>query len=200
MVAPATSLFPLAQKFPAGIFFQEEWNETPRSVTTRFQQSLSGGSGDRKHTPTGTGKCNLSAKHRQTTGQLPTPEMPGDPVWDTQTHIQAWASSRDTGTFTEHLLNTRPWLEKQGSPACLQSCLPWELRSEPRHVLTSGPLHLLFPLLGCPPERALSRTLYSLRSERAAHHSVPILFLTAIKTSKTFWFMYVYCLPLPARI
>lgn len=143
-------------------FFQEEWNETPHSVTTRFQQSLSGGSGDRKRTPTGTGRCNLSAKHRQTTGQLPTPEMPGDPIWDTQTHIQVWASSRDAGTFIEHLLNTRPWLERQGSPACLQSCLPWELRSEPRHVPTSGPLHLLFPLLGCPPGKAPPTKLHPL--------------------------------------
>lgn len=58
IMAPATSLFPLAQKFPAGVFFfffpQEEWNETLCSVTTGFQQGLSGGSGDRKHMPTGT--------------------------------------------------------------------------------------------------------------------------------------------------
>lgn len=51
--APATtSLFPLAQKFPAGIFsfFQEEWNETSCSVTAGFRQGLSRGSGEKSVT------------------------------------------------------------------------------------------------------------------------------------------------------
>lgn len=86
-MAPATSLFPLAQKFPAGnFFFQEEWNETLCSVTARFQR------GRLRVLVTGN-TCQQTLRDvpsvtRTGTDDRPT-EMPGDPVWDTQTQAQA---------------------------------------------------------------------------------------------------------------